>query len=209
MGATTDQFSDIFDSEEMLGEIEGAEFVGEETVNDVEVDHYRFDETNVQDTDSDMREVEGDVYIAQDGNYVVRMVVNGVGTMELFGEGAEEEGTIHVEYNVSDVGAELEIDIPEGCEDTGSEFPMMDDATNQASFGGFTSYETSASVEEVVAFYEEEMVALGYEAAEDQFISEDTAMLTFVQEGMPEISVTINHEDGTTTVLIASEADGG
>lgn len=209
MGASTDQFSDIFDTEDLLGEIEGAEFVGEETVNDVDVDHYRFDETQVQDPESNMREVDGDVYIARDGNYVVRMVVNGVGTMDLFGEGAEEEGTIHVEYNVTDVGAEFEIEIPEGCEETGNEFPLMDDATNQASFGGFTSYETSASVDEVVAFYEEEMAALGYEAAEDQFISEDTAMLTFVQEGMAEISVTINHEEGTTTVLIASEAEGG
>jgi len=209
MGATTDQFSDIFDTEDLLGEIEDAEFVGEETVNDIDVDHYRFDETQVQDPDSNMREVDGDVYIAQDGNYVVRMVVNGVGTMDLFGEGAEEEGTIHVEYNVTDVGAQFEIEVPEGCEETGNEFPMMGDATNQASFGGFTSYETAATVEEVIAFYEEEMAALGYEAAEDQFISEDTAMLTFVQEGMPEISVTINHEEGTTTVLIASEADGG
>jgi hypothetical protein len=209
LGGATDEFSDIFDTEDLLGEVDGAEFVGEEEVNGVDVYHYRFDETNVESSENELRELEGDVFIAQDGNYVVRMVVDGVGTMDLFDEGADEEGTVHLEYNVTDVGADIEIEIPEGCEETGSEFPMMEDAANQASFGGFTSYETAASVDEVVAFYEEEMAALGYEAGEDQFIAEDTAILSFVQEGMPEISVTINQEDDTTSVLIASEADGG
>lgn len=209
MGSTTQQFSDIFNTQEVLGNIDGAEFVGEDNVNDVDVYHYQFDETNVDDPQSNMRELNGDVYIAQDGNYVVRMVVDGVGTMDLFSGDGAEEGDVHLEYNVTDVGADFEISVPEGCEDSGSEFPVMEDASNQASFAGFTSYETSASVEEVVAFYEEEMGALGYEASEDQFTSEDTAILTFVQEGMPDVTVTINSEAGTTSVLISTETDGG
>lgn len=208
MGGTTDQFSDIFDTEELLGEIDDAEFVGEEAVNGVDVYHYRFDETDVEDPDGEMQELDGHVYVAIDGNYVVSMVVDGVGTMDLFDEGTAEQGNIHLEYNVTDVGAQFEIEIPEGCEEAGSEFPVMDDAANLASFAGFTSYETEAPVADVIAFYEEEMVALGYEASADQFTSEDTAIMTFTREGVPDVTVTASADGGTTSVLITSETDG-
>ena len=207
MGGTSEQFADLFDSGDLLGDIEGADFVGEDSVNGVDVYHYRFDENDVDNADSNIRELVGDVYVAQAGGYVVRMVIDGVGQMDLLDEGTDEERDVHLEYNVTDVDAEFEIQIPEGCEESG--FPLMEDATNQASFGGLTSYETAASVEEVVAFYEEEMSALGYEAGDDQFITEDTAILTFVQQSMPEISVTVNRDGETTSVLISSEPDGG
>lgn len=209
MGGATDQFSDIFDTEELLGEIGDAEFVGEETVNGVDVYHYRFDESDVDDSDSEMRELDGHVYVAVDGNYVVSMVVDGVGTMDLFDEGTEEEGNIHLEYNVTDVGGDFEIEIPEGCEEVGSEFPVMEDAANVASFAGFTSYETEASVADVIAFYEEEMAALGYETSPDQFTSEDTAIMTFSQEGRPDVTVTASEDAGITSVLITGETEDG
>lgn len=209
IGGTSEQFADIFDTKELLGEIDGAQFVGEETVNGVDVYHYRFDETDVENPDGQMQELDGHVYVAVDGNYVVSMVVDGVGMMDLFDQGGEEEGNIHLEYNVTDVGDDFEIEVPEGCEDAGSEFPIMEGAANLASLAGFTSYETEAPVADVIAFYEEEMIALGYEASADQFTSEDTAIITFTQEGLPDVTVTANTEGGTTSVLITTDTDGG
>lgn len=201
-------FDDVLDTDEVIGEIEGAEFVGEETVNGIATLHYRFDESDVPQADTDLGELDGNVYVSREDDYVVRMVVSGVGTLDVFGEGSTEEGTFSMEYNVLDVGEPITIEVPADCGETGSSFPVMEGATGVATFAGFTSYEVEASPESVVAFYQEEMAALGYELDSEQGLGEDAALLTFSAEGQEDVSVTIGSEEGVVTVLITSEGGG-
>lgn len=205
-----DEFTEIFATDEILGEISDAEFVGEETVNGIAVDHYTFDETDVEDTSGDLQELEGHVYVAQDGGYVTRMVIEGVGTVDMFDQGVEEEGTLILEYNITDVGADFEIELPEGCEDAGAQYPTFEGAADLTSFAGFTSYTVEADLDDVVAFYEEEMAALGYEQPDsDQIFSEGSAILSFSGEELDPVTVIINQEEeGTVSVTLTSEATG-
>lgn len=198
---TTDQFDNLVDTEEMLGEIRGAEYVGEETIGGVATFHYRFDETNVE-QDSDMEQMDGHVYVAQEGGYVARMVVDGTGALDLFGE-ETEASSLHLEYDITDVNTPIVIAPPEECDELGSEYPVMPGASGMASMAGFTSYEVEATLAEVMAFYEEEMPALGYSSDGEQTLVEGFAMLSYSQDGTS-ASITLSEEDGVVSVLITN-----
>ena len=201
------EFDDVLDTDDLLGDIEGAEYVGEETVHGVATYHYRFDENDIPDGDDSLSEVNGDLYISQEDEYLVRMVMDGVGDLDMFGEGEGEEGNLHLEFNVLDVGLPITIEPPAECDSAGSEYPVMDGAIDLASFAGLTTYSVDASFEDVVTFYQEEMAALGYQAADDQFIAEDTAILSFTAEDRPSVSVSLGVDDGVVSVLITAAND--
>ena len=201
------EFTDVLDTDDFLGDIEGAEFIGEETINGVATYHYRFDENDIPDTDDSLREVTGDVYISQENEYVVRMVVDGVGALDMFGGGSDQEGNLHLEFNVTDVGQPITIEAPAECEGAESDFPVMDGAVDLATFAGLTTYSVNASLDDVVTFYQEEMAALGYQAAADQFISEETAILNYTAEDGQSVTVTLGVDGDTVSVLI-TPADG-
>lgn len=203
-GGGADEFVDIFDNEDLFGELNDPEFVGEEEVNGVATYHYRFDETNVE-TEGDLDELDGDIYISQEYGYVVRMEISGTGMMDLFDQGVEEQGSVYVEYDVSDVDAEITVEAPTDCDGAGSDYPVMEGASEVASFGGLTSYSIEAPLDDVIAFYQEEMTARGYQEGEGQLIMEGTAILPFTHAEQPDVTVTISEGDeGIVNVLISS-----
>ena len=200
------EFDDLLDADEFVGEIEGAEYVGEETVNGVATHHYRFDESSIEQDDDQLRDVNGDIYVSQEHAYVVRMVFDGVGNLDVLEEG-QADGSVHFEVNVTDVGQEISIEVPAGCDAAGQEYPVMDGASDVTTFAGLTSYSISATMEDVVSFYQEEMTARGYSAADEQLITESTALMTFSAEGLPTVSVTLSEDGDSVDVLIVSEGN--
>jgi hypothetical protein len=201
-GAMGGEFDDFADTENILGEIQSAEYVGEETINGVRTFHYRFDENDVA-QDGDFDEMEGHIYIAQENRYVVRMVVDGRGKLDLFDDEEVEDGAIRIEYLITDVNAPLVIEPPAECAGAGSEYPVMDGATGLSSMAGFMSYDVSAPLEEVIAFYESQMAALGYSSGDSQTIFAGGAFLSFLQNGTT-INVTLSEDGGAVSVLITS-----
>lgn len=197
-----DEFDTAFDADDLTDELNNPEYVGEETINGVATHHYRFDETNITQENGELRDVRGDIFISQEHQYVVRMVVDGVGDMG--DDDQPSEGNIHFELNVLDVDQSFTIDVPAECDSAAAEFPVMEGASELTTFAGLTTYSVNATLEDVVAFYEEEMALRGYESSEDSFFTEGTALMTFVAEGQPTVSVTLGTEDGEVTVLIAS-----
>lgn len=203
LGGTTDEFGDLVETEDVLGEIGDAEYLGEETIDGVATFHYRFDETHV-DQDDGLDDMEGHVYISQELGYVVRMVVDGTGEVDLFDTGEMQDSSIHLEYNVTDVNADIVIEPPEECANAGSEFPIMEGATDLASMAGFSSYKVDVPLADVVAFYDAEMAALGFQADEEQMIFEETAILGYSRDGS-KVTVTVTEDAGVVSVLITSE----
>lgn len=197
------EFDDVLESDEVLGELEGAEYVGEETVNGVVTDHYRFDESHLSDSSNDLEEVDGDVYISQEHGHVVRMVFDGVGEADLLDE--DGQGTIHFEYNVLDVDQPITIEPPSECTDASSDYPVMEGANELATFAGLTTYTVNAPLEEVVDFYHQEMAAQGYEVGDEQFLGEGTAILTYRAEDGSNVNVTLTADGETVSVLITGE----
>ncbi len=103
----------------ILGELEGAQpgIPPIETVNDVLTNHYVFNETNLNADDPttpDVTSVNGDIYLAADGDYVVRIVMEGQGSSTLL-NGIDGDGAIEYELNYFDFGEPVAITIPEGC----------------------------------------------------------------------------------------------
>jgi hypothetical protein len=152
------QFGDALDANDFLSEVEGADYVGEETVNGIATYHYRFDENDINQSDNQLSELNGDVFVSQEDQYVVRMVFDGVGQLDLAGAN-DGKGNIHFEFNVLDVGEPITIEPPADCDASGSDFPVMEGAEGLATFAGITTYSVNASLEDVVAFYQQEMEA--------------------------------------------------
>ncbi len=197
------EFDDVLDSDEVMGELEGAEFVGEETVNGLLTDHFRFDESNLSEGSDELQEVSGDVYISQEFGHVVRLVFDGVGAPDVLDGGGE--GTIHFEYNVLEVDQPITIEPPTECTEGSADYPVMEGANELATIAGLTTYSVNAPLEDVVTFYHEEMAALGYEIGDEQFIGEGTAILTYQAEGMPDVTVNLTADGDTVSVLLTGE----
>jgi hypothetical protein len=203
-GDMAGDFDDVLDTDELIEEIEGAEYVGEETVNGVATYHYRFDESGFGESELQLREGTGDLYVSQEHGYVVRMVIDGTGEMELFDEGVSD-GHLRMTMDVTDVGQPIVIEPPAECDLSGSDFPVMAGARNMATFAGLTTYEVDAALNDVVSFYETEMSARGYQVDGEPFVTDSTALMTFRAEGLPTVSVTLGADSGTVSVLIAAE----
>lgn len=186
--------------DEMFGGLSGAHRVlPDETVNGVLAQHYTFDKAALENA-SDVTWAEGEAWVAVDGGYVVRFAMRAEGKEPTTGH----EGQYEIVYDLEQVNAPLDIQAPAGCDSAALEFPTMLDATDIASMGEMLMYNTSSSLDEVLAFYQEQMTAAGWTSTGEPFISEDTAMLTFSKEETT-ATITLTVEDGKVSVIIMSE----
>ena len=189
--------------------LEQARLIGQENVNGIPALHYEVDSSLINENDQ-FEEVYGDLYIAQDGGYLVRMVLNGEGEIDFLRDSRNTYTEMHVEYNLTDTNQPITIPLPPGCEETaaggGSNFPITEDAFDVASIPGFTSYKTEKALADVVDFYEAALPGAGWaKSGSDSFESEDTAVLIYTR-GQEKLNITIGKEDDDTRfVLVASE----
>jgi hypothetical protein len=80
----------------------------DETVNGIACKHYAYDLNNLQ-TQSGMTSAQGDIWVAKDGGYVVRLTMNGQGTY--YGT-YSSSGTLNLVYDLYDVNAPISINPP-------------------------------------------------------------------------------------------------
>jgi hypothetical protein len=192
--------TEIFEPDDVIGGLAEARRVRpDEKVNGVLCRHYTFDESNVG--WGTFAHAEGEVWVAVEGDYVVRYTLQADGKTPVTGD---EEGHIEWEYEVRDVNAPITIEPPAGCESAESDFPIMPDATDMTTMGGMVMYTSASSFDDVLAFYQEQMPANGWSDTGDPFISSDNAMLGYSKEGRS-VTITLAREDGTVSVLIMSE----
>jgi hypothetical protein len=179
-------------------------------INGIQTRHYQFDESAFG-ADDDVTSATGDLYIAVDGGYLVRMVaeIQGGSDFSLSASDDVSDGTAYLEMNITDVNQPIEINLPEACaaQAEGAAYPVMDDATETSTFAGFISYKTSASVAEVVAFYEAEMAAAGYTAdADSTMVTDQFASMTFSSDDtVVTLSASYDSDSESTTVFLAEE----
>ena len=200
-----------FSPESMFGNLENLTLVGEEEIDGLQVIHYTFDETAVPASEAQgLESIQGDVFIAKEGGYLVRMVTNMQGDTT-FLEGFEGviDPVMNVEFNLKDVNQPFEIVPPAGCEGQGagaeSPYPVLEDATDLVSMSGIVSYMTAVSAAEAIEFYQNAMAEAGYTYVEDSsFISDTTAFLNFSGESGA-VTVTISEDSGQTSITILAE----
>jgi len=204
--------TDAFTPEEMFNNLENLTLVGEETIDDIRVLHYTFDETAVPAADAQgLQSMQGDVFIAKDGGYLVRMSVDMQGdTTFLQGFEGVNDAVMHVEFNLKDINQPFEITLPASCADQGANaeppFPVVEGATDLVNFAGIMGYSVNMPLADVIAFYQEQMPAAGYTYAEDQsFIADEAASLSFTGDSGTAL-VTLSETDGVTSVTILADS---
>ena len=211
-------FTSMMAPDQFLNDLENAKYEGEETVNGILTRHYSFDKFAMVDTDlTDVEEANGHVYVAKDGDFLVKMVVDATGNIDLFDEGLTEDGQMHIEINLTDVDVPVEAAIPAACttEDgsiggASSDFPMLDDASEVTSFAGVLSYQTALPMEDVMAFYDDTLANEGWVKDEEgSFIASGNALVNYMRDGVT-LSVTVspNEDTGGNYVILLSDEQG-
>lgn len=211
-------FTSMMSPDQFLSDLDNAKYEGEETINGIATRHYSFDKSAMTGTDiTGVEEATGHVYIAKDGDFLVSMVMDAIGKIDLFDEGLTEDGQMHVEINLTDVDVPVEAAIPAACtaEDgsvggASSDFPMLDDATEVTSFGGVLSYQTALPMEDVVAYYDDALANEGWVKDEEgSFIASGNALVSYTRDGAS-LSVTVspNEDTGGNYVILLSEEEG-
>jgi hypothetical protein len=176
----------------------GADAVGNETVNDIASDHYTFNQSALG--QQNVTESIGEVWVASKGGYVVKYLLTSNGTSIYFGEGIE--GTLSIDYELTEVNAPVEITLPADCPPGLVDAPLMTDAANVLNMGGILAYDTSTSVAETAAFYQKGLEELGWKPLQDPAVSESGTILNYTQ-GNQTMTVIIAANNGVTTVHVA------
>lgn len=129
--------------------------VGLESVNGLSAHHYVINAAQGANA-----QISGEVWIAEPARYVVRYVMSLKGGEEYFGKGITGEKTIS--FEVSDAGANKPVALPEGCPPPLTNIPAMPDAAGLTRSLTQLSYTTTASMDDVAAFYKDQMKSLGW-----------------------------------------------
>jgi hypothetical protein len=181
-------------------------------VNGVQAYKYTFDETDFDLNDlsqgEQVEQAEGEVYVAADGDYIVRLIIDAdlrfAAAEEMF-----EEGNIKMTFDISDVNQPITIEPPaeaaaqtRGREDV----PLLPDADVQLSTSELISYLTASSVEDAAAFYEAEMPENGWTADEGNMVLDESAVLNYNKDNET-ASIIVGTDENGTSVLISIGAE--
>jgi hypothetical protein len=189
-----------------------------ETINGVPSYHFEITQANLDTSDPESMDVDqitdGSLYIAQDGGYVVRMMIEGTGESELLTGISGRDGMVSYQLDFIPVSGVLDIQPPEACGGSDSseesanseEYPVLSDAENVASFGSLFSYSTASSIDDAVDFYKAELDYLGW-TLDQEIAAGETAILSFTQ-GSEALSVAFNadpNNPGSVSIVIVKE----
>jgi hypothetical protein len=159
----------------------------------------------------EVSELSGTLYLAEEGGYVTRLVLEGSGSSAMLSGSGELEGDILYQLDFTPLAGPVNLSVPAACTSAGgdqavqSEYPVMPGATGVAAFEGFLTYSTSSELNAVVGFYKTEMVALGW-ALDNELNLGTTAVLNFTQ-GATSVGIVINEDpnNGQVSVVLAEE----
>jgi len=141
--------------------------------------------------------------VATDGGYVVKDVVNWEGGAGLFGAptAAGESGKGSWNWELTDPNGSFTITPPEGCESAAEGLPILPDATDKTTMGDLTIYKTASKVADVMAFYQKEMPAAGWQPSGEPTSTEGFSSVEFTKDGQT-ASFTITTEGEGSQVMI-------
>ena len=187
-----------------LSGIVGAEAAGSETVNGVETDQFTFDERALGEVG--FTQSTGQVWVASDKGYVVRYLLTTTAGTDYFGEGID--GTLTWEYNLTDIDQPVTIERPTGCTGGLVDAPLMPAALGVRQEPGYTSYSTAGSIQDGLAFYQEQLPGLGWEITGEPSVADTLGWVSFVQ-GDQQLSVIVTSSDNNIEVsLLMGTAPG-
>lgn len=207
MGDEMDSF-EMLSPDEIFDGIESGDLIQRgETVNGIKTDHYRL--KNVAMDGTTMMTESGDIWIAQNGGFIVRFVGEGEGEAGLFGNNTTVNGKMHWEFDLLDVNQVNEITLPDVCVQAEAEglgsLPVPPSASDVSQFGPMMTFNSSDAPNVVADFYRQELAAAGYELTEESELG-GMFMYTFTKDGQPlNVIITPGEGSGSTVVLTTED----
>lgn len=178
-----------------LNGVIGADETGNETVNAVAANHYTFDERAYGQLN--IAQSTGELWVASDGDYIVKYLLTTKGNADYFGEGIE--GTLTWDYELTGINQPVTITLPDNCPGGLVNAPLLADASNILNMPGILMYDTSMSLADTAAFYQKEIPKLGWELVGEPSLTDTSALLDFIQ-GDKTLTIIITSDNIKTTV---------
>ena len=175
----------------------GAEEAGTESINEVAANHFTFDQRALG--QDGLTESTGELWVASEGDYLVKYVLTTKADADYFGEGME--GSLTWDYQLSDINAPLAIVLPDDCPPGLVDAPLLPDASNIINSGGMLAYDTSSTLADATAFYQEQIPALGWIPKEESAITEAESFLNYAKDAET-MTVIISTVEAHTEVRI-------
>ncbi|MDR3578163.1 MAG: hypothetical protein P4L50_30215 [Anaerolineaceae bacterium] len=180
----------------------GAKQVGQETVNAVAANHYQFDEKAVAWQAGQSGKAQGDVWIAQQGGYVLKYQLS----IQL--PSNDFQGTRSWSYELSNINAGTQITLPQGCLPLISDIPMLDGATQVVQRPSFQEYTAGATLDQVSNFYKQKLTAAGWQLLPGVEPAGGQESMSFIQnqkDGSGRLAVIqMSEQNGQTAVIVQS-----
>ena len=184
---------EVIEPASLLLPILNATRVGAETINQVPSIHFQFDQDDLPIT-KDTSPVSGDVWIAEQGGYVVRYTLISSGPDKLTGEGLEvaQKWT----YELDQVNTLQGIDLPSGCLPVPADLPVPEDAQNVEQISGRMSYATAFDRRKLLDLYYRELPALDW-VPHNESPSGDISLpyLTYFDQADQRLTLYINEDE--------------
>ena len=152
-------------------------------VNGFLADHYEVLSVNMN--NSSLYDVEGDIWYAQDGGFILKFYGEAMGEAYSESENINVSGNIRWQYDLVDINLISEIILPEVCKITAvggvNDIPLPENAEEVSIIGSMLSFNSPDDVNLLVEYYRKEMENLGY-ILSDETVFEDFFVLTYEKD---------------------------
>jgi hypothetical protein len=168
---------------------------------------------------TDMGEItdaSGELYVAEEGNYIVYMELTLEGSNLIMGTGSGEEavdqGRIDFTYEMTDVNVPITIELPAEASGSGQlpeDIPVPDGAEEVSFMFGMITFNSASTPAEVADFYQAQMPLNGWSESSVSEVS-GMYMLEYTKDGRT-ASLIINEGDsdtGGSSVMITVAEEG-
>jgi len=206
-GAASGAESLLILGDEALDSVQSPRLVKKgETVNGIVTDHYAFDESNASSLETlFISDVSGEVWISQDGQFVVKMVIHGTGAMPEDDDSETEKPVVmDMTWELVSINQPVVIEPPAGFAEEDA-LPIMADALSNSSYfstAEMATYEIEATAEDVLQWYKDTLTAGGY-TLEDETEMEGMSSATYSQDATTVmVMVTDAETAGVVTVMV-------
>mgnify|MGYP001029513666 CR=1 FL=1 len=214
-GETTS--SDVFalNPGELVRNLKGVQRVRpDQQVNGIDSRRYRFDERALEGVDAGdigrFTKYQGEVWIAKDGDFVVKYIVEVEGEELYFGTDEGVAGKLRITYEVYDVNKPITIEAPASAVPTlpgfaEGELPLLEDAELQISMERMVAYGTEAAPGDVLKFYQDKLKDLGWKEEGKPTTMGDVVMAQF-KKGEYRLSLMASKDEktGKTNVILTT-----
>lgn len=193
-GSEDAAFSDsLLKPGDMMKDIQTDQLIGKgEMLNGVKTDHFTV-KKSVLGFGTATNE-SGEVWIAQDGGYVVKFAGQAEGSFDFTNKFT---GNMAWSYEMKDVNVDFTIDLPQECAEQQNltDIPMPENATKVGNLGTITTFGSPDAPDVVAKFYRDNLAGTGWTLKDENALG-DIVTLTIEKDGKS-MTVMITPDDDT------------